>query len=170
MAKLLDRMLAHLPLLLRVGHRMTRNVPDAEDLAHETLLRAMDRGDDLRDPERLRGWLLSVQRTVFLNGRRGLRARFEVLDGGLATPEPSGNLEEELHQRGLDDTLVQALDALPAEWREALWLREVEELSYAEIAETQGCPVGTVRSRLARAREALQQRLMEEVGRVRVQR
>ncbi|HYG68920.1 MAG TPA: sigma-70 family RNA polymerase sigma factor, partial [Anaeromyxobacteraceae bacterium] len=61
----------------------------------------------------------------------------------------------------LDPALAAALDALPAAWREALWLREVDERSYAEIAKIQGCPVGTVRSRLARARAALQEHLLK---------
>lgn len=174
MKNIAQRLLDHLPVLLRVGRRLTRSDADAEDLAQDTLLRALSRVDEVRDPERTRAWLLSVQRTVFLNGRRGLRARLEVLEGGLSEKqgeETCGDLENEILSRSVDDTLVAALDELPAEWREALLLREVDELSYAEIAEVQGCPVGTVRSRLARAREAMHRRLSgEEYGHVRMHR
>lgn len=171
MAQLVQRLLEHLPLLLRTGRRLTRSDAEAEDLAHDTVVHALDRAGTLREPERLRGWLLAVQRTVFLNGRRGLRARLEVLDGGLAATEPAGNLADDVHRNGIDDELARALATLPAEWREALVLREVEDLSYAEIAEVQGCPIGTVRSRLARARDAMERALTDtEVGRARMQR
>lgn len=168
MSSSLQRLLEHLPLLLRVGRRMTKSDVDAEDLAQETLLRALDRVGEVRDPEKLRGWLLAVQRSVFLNGRRGLRAKFEVIQGGQSAPEPSANLEDEVMRNALDDTLLQALETLPDTHREALWMREVDELSYAEIALAQGCPVGTVRSRLARAREALLQALTNEVSHARM--
>ena len=70
-----------------------------------------------------------------------------------------GDLEREILDRSFDDELLAALDTLPRDWREALWLREVEELSYEEIATVVGCPLGTVRSRLARARAAMASRL-----------
>lgn len=155
--------LEHLPLLLRVGRRLTKNEADAEDLAQDTLTRALSRMDELRDKNKSRAWLLTIQRSIFLNQRRGPRARFEVLEGGLGDPiqpEPSGNLESEILSHTLDDELHAALEALPENWREAVLLRELEELSYAEIAQIQNCPIGTVRSRLARARQTLQQDLL----------
>lgn len=174
MKNITQHLLDHLPVLLRVGRRLTRSDADAEDLAQDTLLRALTRMGDVRDPERTRAWLLSVQRTVFLNGKRGMRARLEVLDGGLSEKpieKPGGDLEKEILSRSVDDALLAALNDLPNEWRDALLLREVDELSYAEIAEVQGCPVGTVRSRLARARESLHRTLSsEENGNVRMYR
>lgn len=164
----IERALAHLPLLRRSGRRLARSTADAEDLVQDTLTRALERGDEVRDPRRMGGWLLSVQRTVHLNGRRGLRPRLEVLAGGLAAPAEVAaeeTPETALLAASLGDDLAAALDALPAEWREALWLREVEELTYEEIARAQGCPVGTVRSRLARARGAVHERLTREVRR-----
>ena len=65
-----------------------------------------------------------------------------------------GDLEREILDRSLTDELLRALETLPEEWRETLWLREVEDLSYEEIARVLDCPMGTVRSRLARARAA----------------
>ncbi len=154
---LVARMMEHLPSLLRMGRRLTRNEAEAEDLVQETLVRAVSRSDELRDHTRLRAWLLTIERNVFRNSVRGLRPRLEVLDGGLSPSprEPAGDLERELWAGSLDDELSAALEALPEEQREALWLREVEELTYEEIADVQGCPVGTVRSRLARARSAM---------------
>jgi RNA polymerase sigma-70 factor (ECF subfamily) len=155
---LLERALDHLPSLLRVARRLTRSEAAAEDLVQDTLVRAIEKQHDVDHPERLRAWLLAVERTVFLNSVRGRAHALEVLEGGrdaVAKHEPSGNLEDEILARSLDPRLDAALDALPAEQRDALWLREVEELSYEEIAKVQGCAVGTVRSRLARARQTL---------------
>lgn len=154
----LDRARAHLPELLRFARRLARNAADAEDLVQETLVRALAKRADLRDATQLKPWLLAVERTTWLNSRRGLRQRLEVLDGGLSSQErrePAGDLEREILDRSMHDELLAGLEALPEEWREALWLREVEELSYEEIAGVVGCPIGTVRSRLARARAAL---------------
>lgn len=150
-----------LPRLRRSGRHLTRNAADAEDLAQEVLIRAVAKQHTLRDPEKLEGWLLAIQKTVHLNAQRGLARRFEVLDGGLsrAAREPTGDLEQELTSRSLEDALQHALEQLPEAWAEALWLREVEELSYQEIARAQKCPVGTVRSRLARARAAMADQL-----------
>lgn len=130
-----------------------------------TVERAIKQRDNLRDPDKLRGWLLRVQRSVLLNTARGLRNRLEVIEGGqggAALVEPRGDLEAEILERSFADGVKRALERLPSEWRDALLLREVEELSYEEIAEVQGCPVGTVRSRLARARAALFEQLSEE--------
>jgi RNA polymerase sigma-70 factor (ECF subfamily) len=155
--ELVDEMLRHIPSLMRMGKRLTKSEAEAEDLVQETLMRAMQHGSELRDPAQMRAWLLTIERRLFLNSRRGLRPRLEVLDGGLSPSrrEPTGDLERELMAGSLGDELEAALETLPEEQREALWLREVEELTYDEIAEVQGCPLGTVRSRLARARGAL---------------
>ncbi len=161
----MERALEHLPALRRVGRRLTGSAAEADDLVQETLARALEQRGALREPARLKAWLLAVQRTVFLNTRRALRPRLEVLEGGLGRappPEPCADLEEELHARTLSAGMQAALAALAPEWRGALWLREVEELSYEEIAQVQGCPVGTVRSRLARARLAMLDLLEKE--------
>ncbi|MDI3283436.1 RNA polymerase sigma factor [Polyangium sp. 15x6] len=158
-----ERLVAELPALFRMARKMTRSETDAEDLVQSTVVRAMEKRGDLRDEERMRAWLFQVQRTVLLNGVRGAARRFEVIQGGKGreAPEPSEDLEEEILRRSFDDRVTHALDAMPPEWKEALLLREVEELSYEEIASVQGSPVGTVRSRLARARAALFEGLSE---------
>ncbi|WP_437905645.1 RNA polymerase sigma factor [Sorangium sp. So ce327] len=160
----LDRLLAELPCLLRAARRLTRSEQDAEDLAQATIVRAIERHADLRDEDRMRAWLLRIERSVLLNATRGARQRLEVIEGGRgaeSVPEPQGNLEAELLERGFADEVERALARLPPEWREALLLREIEELSYEEIADLQACPVGTVRSRLSRARLALVEGLSE---------
>ena len=147
----------HAPSLRRFAWRLTRNHADAEDVMQDSLMRALEKRGELREPRRLRAWLLAIVRTCWLNSRRGLRNKLEVLrDGQSAGVERnlSGDLEREILDRSLTDDLVLALEALPQEWREALWLREVEDLSYEEIAQVLDCPLGTVRSRLARARAA----------------
>lgn len=154
----LARATEHLAALLRFARRLTRNTADAEDLVQETLVRALDRRAQLRDAAQLKPWLLAIERSTWLNTRRGLRHELELLEGGLAggaAPEPQGDLEREIVGRSMGDELVAALGRLPEDWREALWLREVEELSYDEIAAVLECPVGTVRSRLSRARAAM---------------
>lgn len=161
------RLLAEIPALLRVARRWTRTAVDAEDLVQATVVRALERRADLREPDRMRGWLLRVQRTVLVNGTRGARHRLELLHGGgdaEAPAEPTGDLEHEILDRGFADDVDRALRALNDEWREALLLREVDELSYEEIARIQGCPIGTVRSRLARARLAMLKSLEDEDG------
>jgi len=147
---------------------LSRSRADAEDVVQETLVRALERRGELRDLRHLRSWLFTIIRTVSLNSSRGLRNRLEVLDGGLsdssAEARLGGNLETEILDRSLSDELLAALEALSREHREALWLREVEDLSYEEIARVLDCQVGTVRSRLARARAALAARFGKESG------
>ncbi|WP_437967205.1 RNA polymerase sigma factor [Sorangium sp. So ce260] len=163
-ASFVDRLLAELPCLLRAARRLTRSEQDAEDLAQATVVRAIERHADLRDGDRMRAWLLRIERSVLLNATRGARQRLEVIEGGRgaeSVPEPQGDLEAELLERGFADEVERALARLPPEWREALLLREVEDLTYEEIADLQACPVGTVRSRLSRARLALVEGLSE---------
>jgi RNA polymerase sigma-70 factor, ECF subfamily len=153
----LDCMNAHAPALRRFARRLTRNHADAEDVLQDTLMRALEKRGELREPGRLRAWLLAIVRTCWLNSRRGLRSKIEVLHE--RQPEPGehiagGDLEHEILDRSLTDELLLALEALPEEWRQTLWLREVEDLSYEEIARVLSCPLGTVRSRLTRARAA----------------
>ena len=153
----MDCVNAHAPSLRRFARRLTRNHADAEDVFQQTLMRALEKRAELREPGRLRAWLLAIVRTCWLNSRRGLRSKLEVLRDGQSPGVEhglSGDLEREILDRSLTDDLLLALEALPQEWRETLWLREVEDLSYEEIARVLDCPLGTVRSRLARARAA----------------
>ena len=151
----------HLGVLHRLARRLTRTRADAEDLAQEALVRAFERRRSLRDPSRMRAWLLATARNLFLNQVRDDKPHLLVLSaGGPELDRETGDLEEEIQDRVLPDELLLALRELPEEQSTALWLRAVEGLTYDEIAEAMGCPVGTVRSRLARARAALEERLL----------
>jgi len=159
-----ERVEPHLGILYRMARRLSRSRAEAEDLAQEGLLRAFERRKSLRDPRRIRSWLLSLLRNLHLNRVRDERPHLVVLSGGAAFEHPTADLEEEIQSRALSDEVLLALRALPEEQATALWLRAVEGLSYQEIAEVMGTPVGTVRSRLARAREAMLERLRKEAA------
>lgn len=154
-----QRVEPHLGVLRRMARRLTRSRADAEDLAQEGLIRAFERRGSLRDPEKIRSWLLSLVRNLHLNRVRDQKPHLLVLSGGMEFDGRSGNLEEEIQSRAISDELLLALKQLPEEQATALWLRSVEGLSYDEIAEAMETPVGTVRSRLSRAREAMMARL-----------
>lgn len=153
----LDCVNAHAPSLRRFARRLTGNHADAEDVMQDTLVRALEKRGELREPGRLRAWLLTIVRTCWLNSRRGLRNKFEVLQGGQSPGVhlgARGDLEREILARSLTHDVLRAIETLPDEWRKTLLLREVEDLSYEEIARVLNCHLGTVRSRLARARAA----------------
>ena len=84
----IERVSAHAGALRRFARRLTRNPADAEDVLQDTLVKALEKRGELRDPGQLRAWLLAIVRTTWLNSRRGLRRKLEVLDGEGARPEP----------------------------------------------------------------------------------
>jgi len=146
----------HLGVLHRLARRLTRTRAEAEDLAQDGLIRAFERREALRDEGRIRGWLLATVRNLHLNRIRDEKPHLVVLSGlGGIEPRSSGDLEREIQDGALPDELVLALRRLPEDQSTVLWLRAVEDLSYEEIAEAMATPVGTVRSRLSRARAAM---------------
>lgn len=157
--------------------RFTRNREEAEDLVAETVAKAWAKLDELREPQALEGWLQRILSNTYMSQWRHRRASPEVpLEAG---EEPGGepfSLFEQLHQPFLlwwtnpEEAAVQnllrrdldkALDALPDAFRIAVILVDVQGNSYGEAAELLGVPVGTVRSRLARARSRLQRLLWQ---------
>lgn len=146
----------HLPCLRRAALRLTRQPSAADDLMQDTLVRAFRFWHAYTPDTHLRAWLLRIQRNAFVSQWRS-EQRVRALHRGLcaevpehAEPEVPARLRDEL-----DPTLARQLDALPAEYRAVLWAVAVDEDSYREAAERLGCPVGTVMSRLHRARRAL---------------
>jgi RNA polymerase sigma-70 factor (ECF subfamily) len=130
---------------------------DAEDVAQETFLRVHRAigGFDPRGAASLSTWMLTIARRLCTDRARGARLRVEV---PLVTDAPTidaGDEGDPVERRRLRERLVRAIQALPEEQRAVVALREWDGLSYEEIAALEGVPVGTVRSRLARAREAL---------------
>lgn len=171
--------LALLPKLEGVARRLTRNDADAEDLVAETVVRAWKSLDCLQCEMAMRCWLFRILNNTFLSDcrRAKVRPQCETLDGGEEEGAEQFSLFEQVHQpfllwfsnpeQAFLDKLLRAdidtaLAALPEHHRMVVLLADVEELGYAEIAEVLGVPVGTVRSRLARARGALQKRLWQQ--------
>lgn len=126
-----------------------------DDLAQDTFLRALGSLHRFEGRSSARVWLLSIARRAVIDGYRGAAARPRLCD--VPDWEPAAELAQPRGLPGFDDgiALLDLLTALPAERREAFVLTQLLGLSYAEAAALSDCPVGTVRSRVSRARETL---------------
>ena len=159
--------LVHLDTLYRVALRLTGNASDADDLVQETMLKAYRAWDQYEKGTNAKGWLLTILRHAFINEYRRRTRHPETVD--LDTIEPFavfGEIQEEDPQgaffdRIVDDEVLRAIDALPEAFRETLVLSDVEGMSYQEIGKILEIPVGTVKSRLFRARQLLQAKLYD---------
>src|SRR5262245_10281965 len=159
--------LASLDSLYRTALRLTRVPADAEDLVQETYLKAFRAAESFKPGTNLRAWLFTILHNTARNRVRD-RARdtvsvdSEVVERAAERPG-IGGVAETPESLLLRDTLAPelqaAIDALPEAFREAVWLRDVEEFSYAEIADMLSIPVGTVMSRISRGRRLLYERL-----------
>lgn len=163
--------LPHLEALHAVALRLTRNGRDAEDLVQDTVLRAYRFFHRFEAGTNCKAWLFKILHNAFINKyRRRVRER-EVTGAieaeGLAPAISSDALdaardpERAILDGVLSDDVRRALDALPEDFRLAVILCDLEDLSYKEIAEVMDCPVGTVMSRLHRARRLLQAELRD---------
>ncbi len=146
---------------------LTRNHAEAEDLVQETYVRAIQAMGSFRAGSNMKSWLFTILRNVWLNQLRKVRngprmVPIEGEDGDAnIVVEPSKN-SHDLYVSKLETAQVRAaIQELPADFREIILLREYEDLSYQEIASVLGCPVGTVMSRLGRARAKLRTLLSE---------
>jgi RNA polymerase sigma-70 factor (ECF subfamily) len=142
---------------------LTRNTEEAEDLVQETYVKALKGFSSFQLGTNFRAWMYRILRNTFLTSRTGLRATMTVpLDpeqDGPELPVENETPETFLMKRSDSQLVLSAIDELPAHHRETLLLCEVEEMSYQEIAETLSIPVGTVMSRLSRARRTLRDHL-----------
>lgn len=163
--------LAYLDGLYRAALRLSRVPADAEDLVQETYLKAFRAAQSFEPGTNLRAWLFTILHNTARNRARD-RARdplaidSEAVDRAAAAPlHGAAETPETLLLRGtLSPDLQAAVDALPGTFRQAVWLRDVEEFSYAEIAGMLDVPVGTVMSRISRGRRMLFDRLKETEG------
>ena len=158
--------LPHLDAAHNLARWLTRNGSDAEDIVQEAMLRAFRFFEGFRGNE-ARPWLLKIVRNTFYTLREQNRPTDQsyVLDEEAFEIESDDPGPQEIHQQTLDAQLLrEALAELPDEFREVLVLRELEECSYKEIATVMNIPMGTVMSRLARARQQLQQHVQKRFG------
>lgn len=147
-----DSLEEHIPRLRRYALALTGDRQRADDLVQDTLERALRKLALWRRGSDLRAWLFTLMHNVFANQRRDAREHlFAALDADVPEPAARSRADEGLALRDLTTALAQ----LPVEFREAVLLVGLEELSYEETARVLRVPVGTVMSRLARGRERL---------------
>ena len=159
--------LVHLDTLYRVALRLTRNAAEADDLVQETMLKAYRAWDQFTKGTNAKGWLLTILRHAFINEYRRRARHPETVD--VDSIEPFSVFEElqdddpqgTFFDRIVDDEVLRAIDELPEQFRETVVLSDVEGMSYEEIARILSVPVGTVKSRLFRARHLLQRKLYD---------
>lgn len=142
---------------------LTQNREEAEDLVQETYAKALKGFSSFQLGTNFRAWMYRILRNTFLTSRTGLRATSTVSldseDDGLELGVENETPETILMKRSNSQLVQSAIDDLPVHYREALLLCEVEEMSYQEIAETLSIPIGSVMSRLSRARRTLRDHL-----------
>jgi RNA polymerase sigma-70 factor (ECF subfamily) len=152
--------LSHLDSLYGTALRLTRRAPDAEDLVQDTYLKAFRSAHQFEAGTNLKAWLFTILHNTFRNvrrhdGRNPVDVDSEAVERAVDETPGTQSPEQLLTRATLDADLQQALDALPDAFRQAVWLRDVEELSYAEMATVLDVPIGTVMSRISRGRRAL---------------
>ena len=162
-----EEALPHLDTVYRVALRLAGDEAQADDLVQETMLKAFRSWHQYRPGTNVRAWLLTILRHTFINEyrkRRKVVAEIDVTEveawtvfPAVQEVDPEGRFFDQI----VDEEVLQAIDSLPDEFRETLTLSDVEGLTYAEIAEITEVPVGTVKSRLFRARQALQKQLYD---------
>lgn len=168
-----EEALPWLDAVYRFSMRLTRGDEDAaEDLVQDTFLRAHRFWHTYERGTNAKSWLFTICRNTYLHEKQLVRnqreqpaahmdARVEALSASSAFEKPPPDPEEEFFERQVDERVVEAIDALQEEYREVLVLSDLGDLKYAEIAQVLDIPVGTVKSRLFRARKLLQDQLRE---------
>lgn len=164
---LATEVLTYLEPLYATALRLTRQPADAEDLVQDTYVKALRFADSFTPGTNLRAWLYTILHNTWRNrlrdtARAGINVDSDVVENEGARIDGSTVFETPeriLLRASIDADLQAALDALPDVFRQAVWLRDVEEFTYAEIAEMLGIPPGTVMSRIARGRKLLFERL-----------
>jgi RNA polymerase sigma-70 factor (ECF subfamily) len=162
--------LVHLDILYNTALRMTGSVQDAEDLVQDTFLRAYRFFDRFKKGTNCKAWLFKIMKNNFINRfrkktREPSTVSFDEIQGALAaeseltSPVWSDAASLPDLDELVEDDVKQALESLPLEFKMAVILSDISGFTYREVADIMGTPIGTVRSRLSRARSALQRRL-----------
>ncbi|HEY0875510.1 MAG TPA: sigma-70 family RNA polymerase sigma factor [Vicinamibacterales bacterium] len=156
--------LSYIDSLYGTALRLTRKPADAEDLVQDTYLKAFRAADQFQRGTNLKAWLFTILHNTFRNmrrhdGRNPIDVDSEVVEQAADAAGIQHTPEQLLTRATLDADLQAALDDLPEAFRQAVWLRDVEEFTYAEIAKMIDVPIGTVMSRISRGRRMLFERL-----------
>jgi len=172
-----DIAMEHIDSLYSMAIRLVFNKEEAEDLVQETYLKAYRFFDTFQKGTNIKAWLFKILRNTFINKyRKAVNLPGEVfyedvesVNSNLSYKQESDSgeltdtLESKYNELGnlMEDDVKRAIDSLPIEYKEAILLSDVEELSYSDIAEITNVPIGTVKSRLNRGRKLLQKSLWE---------
>ncbi len=156
--------LSYVDSLYGTAMRLTRRVQDAEDLVQETYVKAFRSSSQFKRGTNLKAWLFTILHNTFLNmrrhdGRNPVDVDSEAVERAADLRGTQQTPEQLLTRATLNADLQAALDQMPDAFRQAVWLRDVEEFSYAEIAAMLQVPIGTVMSRISRGRRMLYERL-----------
>ena len=172
-----DIAMEHIDSLYSMAIRLVFNKEEAEDLVQETYLKAYRFFDTFQKGTNIKAWLFKILRNTFINKyRKTVKLPSEIfyedvesVNSNLSYKQESDSgeltdtLESKYNDLGnlMEDDVKHAIDSLPIEYKEAILLSDVEELSYNDIAEITNVPIGTVKSRLNRGRKLLQKSLRE---------
>ena len=157
----------HMRLLYNVALKYTGNEFDAQDIVQETYLMAFDKFSQLKDPDRIKPWMLRILRNIFLKTCQKETARQQ-----LQKTDYIDYLKSFVDKKDADDLLTlaadtrlvnQAIESLPIKYKEVLTLYYLEDLRYKDIAKTLDIPIGTVMSRLNRAKEGMKIKLLKQL-------
>jgi RNA polymerase sigma-70 factor (ECF subfamily) len=153
-----------MPLFARLynfAHWLTQDRASAEDLVQETYVKALRGFSSFQQGTNFRAWIYKILRNTFLTTKAGLKASVSLDsdDDKVAEPAAPENPELALLARAEQELIQKALEELPLKFREIILLCDSEEMSYQEISATLAIPIGTVMSRLSRARKAMRELL-----------
>jgi RNA polymerase sigma-70 factor (ECF subfamily) len=160
-----DQLVALLPRLRHLALGLTGTVDEGDDLVQAACERALSRSQQFQPGSRLDHWMYSILRSIWIDGIRSRRRREIPVDPSSLADHPGGDLEAEAHARLCLAEVRRAIAALPEEQREALLLVAVEGIGYRRAAELLDLPMGTVTSRVFRARLAIGETVDEFEGR-----
>ena len=164
-----DDALSYIDALYGTALRLTRRPQDAEDLVQDTYLKAFRASKQFQRGTNLKAWLFTILHNTFRNmrrhdGRNPVDVNSETVEQAADVSGDERTPEQLLTRATLDADLQEALDELPDAFRQAVWLRDVEEFTYADIARIVDVPIGTVMSRISRGRRMLFERLAPKRG------